>query len=65
MTALRELQKLPDSDSLKHRMVSEYPSNPLMVIVYPTKGLEREMARLFIFHVHFLHSVDNRGAWGA
>ncbi|SJL16409.1 uncharacterized protein ARMOST_19933 [Armillaria ostoyae] len=48
MMALRELQKLPTSHPTKAQMNCGYPQNPLMDIIYLTKGLEHEMEHKFI-----------------
>jgi hypothetical protein len=43
---LRALQQLSPPSSLLKR---NYPQNPVMVIVFPTKGLEEEMVRRVSF----------------
>ncbi|KAJ3742883.1 hypothetical protein DFH05DRAFT_1382763, partial [Lentinula detonsa] len=47
MVLLQELEKLRDSDNLKQCVCRHIPNNPLCIIVYPTKGLEEEMADIF------------------
>ncbi|KAJ3729758.1 P-loop containing nucleoside triphosphate hydrolase protein [Lentinula raphanica] len=47
MVALQELEKLPDSDDLKQCLCRPIPQNAISIIVYPTKGLEEEMAQTF------------------
>ncbi len=46
--ALQELAKVDQSHPLKSRLLCEFPERPVMVIVYPTKGLEEEMVRIIL-----------------
>ncbi|KAJ3763074.1 P-loop containing nucleoside triphosphate hydrolase protein [Lentinula raphanica] len=47
MILLQELEKASDGHRLKKSLNRTIPQNPLCVVVYPTKGLEEEMAEQF------------------
>ncbi|KAJ3738554.1 P-loop containing nucleoside triphosphate hydrolase protein [Lentinula detonsa] len=47
MVLLQEMEKLSEDHPLKHSLERFIPTNPLCIIIYPTKGLEEDMAETF------------------